>query len=245
VRSLARLLYPTGARRTVQRGRLRGSTVVVGPGMGLSYIWNLDRAEWAWVRHVRAGDVVYDVGAHCGQSTLHLAAAVGAAGKVVAFEPYPDHYRRLAEHLALNRLAQVMPVRAAAASRDGAADYEFFADRPTEGRLRDPALVQDPAVPAISTVDTVRLDSWPQRGWPAATFLKIDVEGGARGVLEGAHELLRTQRPRFVVEMHDPDEQAAVAEVMRRHGYRAFSDAGREVTDLAAAWNPILYCVPA
>src|ERR687885_83981 len=45
--------------------------------------------------HARAGSTAIDVGANVGVFTVVLARAVGPAGRVLAFEPFPANVRRL------------------------------------------------------------------------------------------------------------------------------------------------------
>ena len=53
-------------------------------------------------RIVRRGDIVLDIGANIGAHTLHLAQAVGAAGKVWAIEPTDYAMAKLKANIALN-----------------------------------------------------------------------------------------------------------------------------------------------
>lgn len=241
---LIRLAYPFNAKRVIRRGALRGQTVTIGPGMGFTYIWNLDSDGWAWVKRIPRGSVVYDVGANCGQSTLHLAAAVGHTGRVVAFEPVRQVFEQMTANVEANGLSQVTPVCAAASNVDGTAQFAFNADDPTVGRLSADEASTDLAHPVMMPVTVVRLDSYKEHGWPAPSFLKIDVEGGARAVFEGARELLSLHRPTFFMEMHSADEQAALKEVMRVHRYRATHPVLGDIPDPTVGWASPLYCEP-
>lgn len=241
--SLIRLAYPYGARRRIQRGRLRGQQIVVAPAMGFTFLWNLDAGMWGWTRRVRPGSTVYDVGANSGQSTLHLADAVGPAGRVIAFEPAPEAFGRLAENVAANALDQVTPVEAAASDEDGRAEFALDADDPTLGRLGGAKTWDLPIHTQLTQVRVLRLDTWRQQGWPPPEFLKIDVEGGARAVLAGAHEILSTLRPPFYIELHDEPEQAALKDALQLHRYRATSVGTGAVEDLTR-WASPLYCEP-
>ena len=81
--------------------------------------WNLDLGEgidfaiWlrgcfepstlhALQRLVRPGATVLDIGANVGAHTLHLAAAVGSTGRVLAFEPVAESFRKLRTNVAAN-----------------------------------------------------------------------------------------------------------------------------------------------
>src|SRR3954469_15193830 len=55
---------------------------------------------------LRPGDTCLDIGANIGMLALLAAWAVGPRGRVIAFEPNPDVYARLAWHISENRLAQ-------------------------------------------------------------------------------------------------------------------------------------------
>ena len=48
-----------------------------------------------------------DVGAHEGYMTLVMAKLVGATGRVLAYEPLPQNFKRLSQTMALNDLRQV------------------------------------------------------------------------------------------------------------------------------------------
>lgn len=56
----------------------------------------------------KAGDVVFDVGAHIGSFALKAARLVGEEGLVVALEPELENYRILKENIELNGLENVV-----------------------------------------------------------------------------------------------------------------------------------------
>ncbi len=217
--------------------------MIVSPGMGYTYIWNMQGHEWDWVRLVGKGQRVYDIGANCGQSTLHLAHAAGPAGAVVAFEPMPDNYRSLVRNIELNALGNVTPVCAAVSDVDGIAKFQFDRQRPTMGRLS--SANTDLGNAEVLEVRQLVLDSYEERGWPPPSFLKIDVEGGAAGVLEGGRELLTRCRPVIYIELHSADERAAVRDLLERYDYRASSVEGGPIEDPTAAHLTQLVCRPA
>ncbi|MDP2376435.1 FkbM family methyltransferase [Reyranella sp.] len=241
--ALVRAVYPFDSVQTVRRGPLKGYRVTVSPGMGYTYLWNLQGREWDWVRLVGKGASIYDIGANCGQSTLHLANTVGPGGTVVAFEPTPDNYQRLVRNIDLNDLGYVTPVCAAVSTADGVAQFQFDRHRPTMGRLSSANADMDNA--EILEVRQIALDSYEKLGWPAPTFLKIDVEGGAAGVFGGGHELMKRCRPVVYIELHSLEEREAVRDLIARHDYRAFSVEGSPIEDPTAAYLTQLVCRPA
>src|SRR4051812_14269184 len=53
---------------------------------------------------IKPGQTVFDIGANAGFFTLVAARLVGAAGKVIAFDPLPDNIQSIQEQLDLNSL---------------------------------------------------------------------------------------------------------------------------------------------
>src|SRR3990172_11998431 len=73
---------------------------------------------------MRPGMVAYDVGANIGYVSLMLARAVGAGGRVYAFEALPANLERLGENLALNGMqSTVRVVPAAVTDRSGPVQF--------------------------------------------------------------------------------------------------------------------------
>jgi hypothetical protein len=73
--------------------------------------------------------------------------------------------------------------------------------------------------------------------------VKIDVEGGARGVLAGASRMLQDSRPDIYLELHGPEEQAAARDLLPA-GYRLRGLDGTIVDDPVAHWCNPLWCSP-
>lgn len=246
IQRLVRTIYPYGSLRKIRRGPLKNFRLLVSPSMGFTYIWDMEGGTWDWVRFVgRNGECVYDIGANCGQSTLHLARAVGREGRVIAFEPVASTFRRLVENVELNGLSQVTPVCAAASDADGDGVFEFNAQKSTQGRLIPTGRSDRHSADFHEIkVQQVTLDSYCAQGWPAPTFMKIDVEGGAPAVLKGARGLLESCRPTIYIELHSSGEQAAVRDLIRDHRYQAYSLDGHLVGDPTAQWVSPLLCRP-
>ena len=72
-------------------------------------------------RAVKPGQVVFDVGANVGHFTLLAGKHVGASGRVHAFEPAPEEYRKLCANVSLNRFSNVLMNHVAICDRVGEA----------------------------------------------------------------------------------------------------------------------------
>jgi FkbM family methyltransferase len=79
-----------------------------------------NREELEFLRaHTPVGGVFVDVGANVGTYAMVLAQHVGPAGQVIAIEPHPVTFGRLAFNHAASAFTQVRLVAAAAAASDG------------------------------------------------------------------------------------------------------------------------------
>lgn len=150
-----------------------------------------------WLRPFlpKPGRVALDVGANIGSWTDWLA---GRFEHVVAVEPNPQVLPRLEEIAAAH--GNVTLVEAAAGAKKGRAHLNLFLN-PAHATLYGDASLEtvprgDPTGEAV--VDVVALDSLRLR---KVDFVKIDVEGAERDVVEGAPRLLAS-RPALLVEVH-------------------------------------------
>src|SRR5262249_12340512 len=160
-----------------------------------------------------------------------LARAVGASGRVVAFEPVDDIFTHLAFNVKLNPSLRVIPGCATVSERNGKVEFLFDDELTSQGHLMgvEPTYLL-PDAKTIS-VRSVCLDDYAQEGWPAPEFLKIDVEGGASSVLRGAQNLITNHRPTIYLELHGPEEQSAVRDLLKAFDYHAQTLTGSEVSD--------------
>lgn len=129
--------------------------------------------------------VVIDLGANFGAFTI-MCGMLGA--QVVAYEPNPDNFTVLQDHLRMNRLlhaSKVKAVRAAVSAEDGTVSVEGeYGESTVRALLPDPGLGEEVprevrSVPAFS-LDTVLND------YPIVDILKVDVEGSEYQIVDGA-----------------------------------------------------------
>jgi FkbM family methyltransferase len=153
---------------------------------------------------VKSGQTVLDIGANIGAHTLPLAALVGEAGRVIAFEPTAFAFRKCTANVALNpglrpriALLQAMlvesptePVPAAVFSSwplvEGPDLHETHRGRRmgTEGAK-------------AATLDRVV----EELGLAEIHFIKLDVDGYEYPVLAGGRNTLRKFQPAIALEL--------------------------------------------
>ena len=150
-----------------------------------------------FLRRVKPGDVVFDIGANSGYYTTMLGRLVGPQGKVVAYEPDPKMLRFLADNVGTNYLHKQVEIRNRAVySKETELTLhvsEKFAGHSSiykrdSSELRDFDTRFDPVVQEVSvqadTLDGLIGD------YPKVDYIKMDIEGGEYEAFLGMKEML-------------------------------------------------------
>jgi len=204
-------LIPATAVLRVLSGPLRGARWIAGAGTFGVWLGVYERAKAIeFTKHVGAGALVFDVGAHAGYYTLLAARAVGRSGKVVAFEPNERNVAFLRGHVVLNRLDNVDVVDAAVGMTEGRSRFDVQTADGHQGRLSESGSVE---------VEVVSLDAIVAKTGRLPDVVKIDVEGGEGAVLRGAATTLKIGHPMIFLATHGADIHAECCEFLRSHGY--------------------------
>jgi FkbM family methyltransferase len=154
-----------------------------------------------FLRYVRPGDTVWDVGANVGYYTCLLAELTGDRGEIAAFEPNSHNFRVLQHNIGQLKLLNVQLFRTALADYEGEAQMENADKVASESRL----LVPDaPSVGVANVVPVTTGDAaLKDHGAPMPDFIKIDVEGFEYEVLCGLKTVLGHPRCRkLLCEVH-------------------------------------------
>ncbi len=188
-------------------------------------VFDLAVCEALW-RLADDGELALDVGANIGQMTSVLARAVGARGRVMAFEPHPDVFFELSGNagrwLEADDTATIELHNCAASSCTGRAElcmaHTFRGNRGTASLAPGArAYARLAAVP----VRVVRLDE--AVGEERVGVMKLDVEGHELEVLRGATRLLADHRIRDIVFEEIRQPPTPVTRLLEGCGYSIFS----------------------
>lgn len=185
-----------------------------------------------FLRLVRPGDSVFDVGANLGHYTVLFSHLAGRNGEVHAFEPIPSTFDRLSANVAARaRFGNVRLNRAAVSDRPGPVTLWLPGDDHGQASLaRHRAGSWTPATEVREfSCEAVRLDDYVrERGTGQVAFVKCDVEGAELPALRGAAETLKRHRPLLHLEVsaawtgdfgYDP---ADLIRFLLDLGYRSF-----------------------
>lgn len=140
---------------------------------------------------VSTGDVVIDLGAFNGNSSIVLARHAGHTGRVFAFEPNPGTRDMLSRNLIKAGVSNVEVVGAGVSDTPGALGF-----------VRDGAASRfdphgDITVPVV-TIDSFVADNDVKR----LDFLKLDIEGFEMPALRGAAHTIREYRPKLAIAVY-------------------------------------------
>ncbi|NLX94893.1 MAG: FkbM family methyltransferase [Rhodopirellula sp.] len=178
--------------------------------------------------YLRESQNVWDIGANVGVFTFAAASLIGG-GKVLAVEADIWLAQLLNRSNALNNGGgfDIRVIPAAISDRVGVAAFRIAA----RGRASNALSVvvggsMMGGVREMQFVPTLTLDLLLRETF-RPDFVKIDVEGAEKMVLDGAATLLREARPSFYIEVNSANTDA-VTEMFRSHHYRMIDGGSRE-----------------
>jgi FkbM family methyltransferase len=168
------------------------------------------------------GKVVYDVGGHVGLVTMFFARETEETGRVVTFEPNPQNYNAILDHIELNGFTNVQVIQIGLASKRETLKFVV-----TDSALgtADPSkqkhLLRQEGVKVFQIeVDTMD-NQITVNNLPKPDFVKIDVEGLEIDVLRGMSQTISNYRPEIFIELHGTSEQE-IAEFLLSYNYNIY-----------------------
>jgi FkbM family methyltransferase len=168
------------------------------------------------------GKTVYDVGGYIGLITMFFAREVGEAGRVITFEPNPQNYYAILDHIELNGFTNVRVIQMGLGSKQET--LKFVVSDPARGTA-DPnkqrQLLEQESV-KVSQIEVDAMDNQiAVNNLPKPDFVKIDVEGLEIDVLCGMSQTISNYRPEMLIELHGTSEREIV-ELLLSHNYNIY-----------------------
>lgn len=196
---------------------------------------------------LRPGMVAVEVGANIGAHTVFLAQAVAPGGHVWAFEPQRICFQTLCANLAVNSIPNVAARQEAVGNAPGSIVVPVldFGKENNFGGLALGTFTSGETV-AVITLDSLNL--------PRCDFLKIDVEGMERFVIEGAAATIKRCQPLMYVENDRKEKSADLVRAIDALDYAMywhrpylfqpsnFAGNGDNVFDNIVSFN--MFCLP-
>ena len=146
-----------------------------------------------------ASGIFLDIGANIGYHALCAAKKLQDGGQVIAFEPSPETFRHLQEHIALNKFTNITAVQKGISDKTTTAAFYFSGKENTGSSGLSPS--GEFSGQSI-TVELVNGDEWlQQHNITNIDAVKIDVEGHEMQVLKGLSQTLQQNRPVIMIEI--------------------------------------------
>jgi FkbM family methyltransferase len=172
-------------------------------------------------REMRLGPdwTVVDVGAAMGDFTVH-AARQCPRGTVYAFEPLPESFARLEEHVRMNGVTNVKASAEAIAAEKGT--LALYTVTGLTGQHRTAGDASAASTAAIRVPALTLGEAFDRHGIARCDLLKIDCEGAEFEILLGLPQEVFARVARIVLEYHDHVTAHTHEELARRLEERGF-----------------------
>lgn len=231
-------------RNYVMRFNFNEYAIHLIPNLGLFFLEKSGKVDWikdilrkgiCWETYItpliyqyaKPGTLALDIGSHIGTHTLDLARAVGATGKVFAFEPQPKTICELFMNSQLNGAKNIYCFWAALGDKIGTVHLPNFHPEVEVAYLYDFTYGDSGNVAPMITLDSLNLEN--------ISFMKVDVDGCDDIFLDGAKETILRNKPVMVIEiMGGVDINTATEEQAEKiqHTMKKIKDLGYELKQL-------------
>jgi len=201
-------------------------------------------------RLIKPGWTIWDCGTYVGYYTVIFSKLAGQTGKVVAFEPDPHNLERTKANVALNGLNNVQFVHAAIGAPIGITDFVVSGN--TNSHLPGGYTGKDyqQYAPIERHNETIQVrcmsldEAYASPQIPSPSLVKLDIEGAEKEALNHLQHLAQICRPLIVLELHNPECDAAAWEFAVRENYTLRSLNTGSVIQNRDDVNGTLLCFP-
>jgi len=201
---------------------------VITPHMMFHGEWEPKESLW-FVRSLKPGSTVVDIGANTGYYTVLAGKLVGDQGRVYAFEPDPVSFSLLERNVRLNGLTNVVLEQKAVSNEPGSIRLYLSEDNKGDHRIYQPADEDREAI----EIEAVTLDDYFADDPRRIDFIKLDTQGAEVAILRGMPRILAAnENLRMAVEFwpsgleqfgYQTDE---LLEILEQANFRLFDLAG-------------------
>jgi FkbM family methyltransferase len=222
---------------------------------GLGFISRADNLEEQFLTSLTyQGKNVYDIGCWEGITTIYFAHAVGKEGNVIAFEPNPDNCTIIDDNINLNGFTNVVLRQVGLGNRNYSARLVVPKHSTAEGSVNEDianANIRSVATKVVE-IDIDTLDNQLKKNQlPKPDFIKIDVEGMEKEVIEGMLRTIIEIKPDLFIEMHAADSRkkqenaVKIVNLLLDHGYAIYHIESGQRIDISNAHDAAvghIYC---
>ncbi len=185
-----------------------------------------------FLRFLRPGMVIFDIGSHIGEYTLLAAKVVGSSGQIHTFEPQSHLFPILSKSVEMNGFTQVILNCTAVSDHVGEIEFQVL-NEPSLSSIRK-QLLSDQSAKIVSVACT-SLDAYWLNQQRKIDLIKVDVEGAEKFVFQGGIRLINLppqEAPVWIFEYapnsyadfgYQPDE---ILQLLQQHDYEVYQYCG-------------------
>jgi len=149
-------------------------------------------------RFLKKDSVVLDIGANIGWYAINLSKSV-PQGRIIAFEPIPKTYDYLAKNIALNELGNIKTYNIGLSDKAGY--FNFYYNQKYTGATSLVNIINEHDT-ALVRCRVKKLDDFLKKSRiRQIDFIKCDVEGAEKLVIEGGLEAIKKNKPIIFIEL--------------------------------------------
>lgn len=165
----------------------------------------------------RQGDTVIEIGANIGTHTQYFSKAVGNEGKVFAYEPQRVVFQTLCANMALNSITNVYTYQVALGNEN-----KTILIPPINYNLKgNYGGISVNSFNKGEPVEQKKLDYFIDY-FDSVKFIKVDVEGMEKDVLQGAIKIIDKYKPILYVENDRQEKSRELIEFIQSLGYELY-----------------------
>lgn len=157
---------------------------------------------------LKAGQVIFDIGANIGYYALLASKKIGSDGKVYAFEPDKNNIQVLVKNIELNNLTNIDLVQKAISDKTGFVNFKS-----SDLSKGDSAISANQSTGSVS-VPAITFDDFVKENNTVPDVIKMDVEGAEILVLRGAKQFFESiQKPVSLFIEYNPQGLNEVSQI--------------------------------
>ncbi len=154
---------------------------------------------------IKKGDLVIDIGANTGDTTVPLALAAGKEGMVLGFDPNPLVFNILQENSKLNTdKCRIVPVQAAITEEEGEFFYNSSEATFSNGGISSTQKSKHGKYALENKIKGIKLIKYLEENhkemMPKLSFIKIDTEGYDKDIIRSISDLIEKYKPCIITE---------------------------------------------
>jgi len=181
-------------------------------------------------KFIKKGDLVIDIGANIGDTTVPMALAAGSSGITLGFDPNPYVFKILEINASLNKEKQhIVPLLNAISVKDEDFYYVSSEASFSNGAISSTKESKHGKFIYPNKIKGINLLQFLETNYRDRlndfSFIKIDTEGYDKEIIKSIHDLIEKYKPTIVAESFGdstPEEKIELYDVIAQHGYDIF-----------------------